>query len=278
VSNSNPTASDVRELVDLVTAHSLAADAPYLAGTDIPALIVPDGWTVKPLIDPRYLEHPQRKGGEFQFENPADFAAYVLEHCTDGTTVWLTPGGRSIGMTAIVDDHSQAEAGWGEHRAHLTLRTGTAWQRIRDVAGKALSQREFSELLDDLQDVLVDPTGSDLLTLVDTMEGTATQKVLASNISGHSARITLEAGQSVKSASGLEVPTKIVAELQPYRHLEFGLRVVLRVRIIVVDGHLTFVLTIVKAEDLVEAAETFLLDTVRAALNGRPVWRGTPTR
>lgn len=270
--------SDVAELVAMVTGDTLAGRALAIAETDIPAVVVPAGWKVEHLYNEQLLDRPHRKRGTVRFEHPDDFAGYIRTHHTDGTTIWLLPRTDDLSMVAVLDDHADDEPGWGEHRAQLTLRTSTAWQRILTAsAAKAMSQREFAELLDDLQDVIVDPAGSDMLQLVDSLEGTATQKVIANNVTGHSVSVTLEAGQTVKSRAGLEIPTKVTVALAPYRHLEYAVRFQLRIRIIVTDGQLVFGLSIVKLEDLIEAAQATLASHIEEALVGEvPVWHGSP--
>lgn len=272
------TASDLRQLVHMLTADSIAQRVLLMDGTDTPAVVVPDGWNVRHLHDETLLPAPRRKTGTVRFEAPGDFAQYVEDHLDEGTTLWLAPSTNQLRLVAVLDDHRSGDlAGWAQHRAELQLRTSTAWQRILDVAGKPMSQRDFAELLDDLQDVIVDPQGSAMLDLVDSLEGTATQKVIANNVTGHSMSVTLEAGQSVKSRAGLEIPTKVTVQLQPYRHLEYAVKFQLRVRIIVADGQLVFSLSIVKLEDLIEQAQDQLAQAVTAAISDmRPVWRGTP--
>lgn len=273
------TASDLRQLKDMLTGDTIAQRVLLMDGTDVPAVIVPKGWEVQHLHNETLLDRPTRKRGVVSFEAPGDFADYVLGHSHEGTTLWLIPSGNHLTMTAVLDDHDEAGAGWAQHRAQLDLRTSTAWQRILDAATprKALSQRDFAELLDDLQDVIVEPAGTGMLELVDSLEGTATQKVIASNVTGHSVSVTVEAGQSVKSKGGLEIPTKITVHLQPYRHLEFAVRFQLRVRIVVTDGQLQFGLSIVKLDDLIERAQDALAAVVDNAIeHAVPVWRGMP--
>lgn len=271
------TTSDVGNLVDIITGDVIANRALAMAETDIPAVVIPDGWKLQHLYNEALLDRPHRKTGTVAFEAPDDFAEYVEDHLAEGSTLWLLPSPTALSIVAVLDDHHD-QAGWAQHRATLNLRTSTAWQRILDaVRAKVMGQREFAELLDDLQDVVVEPQGSAMLELVDSLEGTATQKVIANNVTGHSASVTLEAGQSVKAKSGLEVPTKITVELQPYRHLSYAVRFQLRIRIVVDDGRLVFGLSIVKLEDLIEAAQDALASAVHEAIGqARPVWRGTP--
>ena len=271
-------ASDLRQLKDMLTGDTIAQRVLLMDGTDVPAVIVPRGWEVQHLHNETLLERPTRKRGVVHFEAPGDFAQYVEDHIHEGTTLWLLPSGNSLTMSAVLDDHAETQPGWADHRAKLTLRTSTAWQRILDAAAlKAMAQRDFAELLDDLQDVIVEPAGTAMLELVDSLEGTATQKVIASNVTGHSVSVTVEAGQSVKSKAGMEIPTKITVQLRPYRHLQYDVRFQLRVRIVVNDGQLQFGLSIVKLDDLIERAQDALADDVARALSlARPVWRGVP--
>lgn len=259
---------------DAVIARQFDVD-PYSA--EAIGVVVPDGWRAE-VIDPadheRLLGQPRRATGRARFADPAGMADYIARHGTPGTTLWLDP--RFPRAVAVLNDHPPLASGWGDHRAELELLATADWQALNRLAdGAWTDQRTFAERLEDVVDLVKSHDGAALLTLVNNLVGTSSRKVVTADLTGSSSTVTFEAATSVKAPGGVDVPSALTVEVRPYRYLDFGARVRVRVRARVHQDALQLRAELVHPDVIAEA----VLDALADALAGEHVptgWIGTP--
>lgn len=93
--------------------HVLQAGLEYI-------VVVPGGGSLARFDTYDRSPYPARKTGEFEFVDVDSFTAYVNQHKIDGTTLYFDPD--FLHVTAVLNDHTAASAGWGDHRAMVILR------------------------------------------------------------------------------------------------------------------------------------------------------------
>lgn len=134
------------------------------------SVTVPDGYHRETIDLERYGLAPARSTGTVRLQTVDDFAGYVRRHDDQaGTTVWADiDTGR---LVAVIDDHTQEGAGWGEHRAELVLKPTEEWRHWEAMNGKLMDQEAFAEHVEDGMGEIVEPSAADLLDIVTTMQG-----------------------------------------------------------------------------------------------------------
>lgn len=119
-----------------------------------------------------FLPAPRRKRGRVQLHTGESLARYVNGHAEAGRTA-LYGDVDSLSVVAVLNGHDDSDstaAGWGDHRATLTLRLTPEWKAWADKDGDGFSQTEFAEFLEDHLADIATPPGADLLELAKTFE------------------------------------------------------------------------------------------------------------
>lgn len=161
------------------TATRATKPDPLLIGTvtgavGLYSVIVPAGATQVTInteeIAARYRVHPWRKTGTVNLTTPASLSHYVGAHKTVATELYGTWRERRV--VAVLNDHAAAAAGWGDHRAILTLAATPEWLTWEYLDGKYLSQVEFAEHIINTTADIVSPDAADLLEMAETFSAT----------------------------------------------------------------------------------------------------------
>lgn len=112
---------------------------------------------------------PRRKQGAVALTTPASLTQYLNTHKGDGTEVYAD--WRSRRATAVLNDHG-GRAGWGDHRAVLTLMATPEWTAWTALDGKWLSQEDFAEHILATASDVVSPSAADLMEMAETFVAT----------------------------------------------------------------------------------------------------------
>lgn len=165
----------------------------------------------------QYRDTPARKKGAVVLTNPDSLSQYVNEHKSEATEVFAD--WRTRRAVAVLNDHSTGEAGWGDHRAVLTLVATPEWERWANLDRKWLTQEDFAEhILDTTADV-VSPDAADLLEMAETF--TARQSVdFKSGSRLRDGQRQLTYVENILAGAGesgnVTIPEKILLELAPF--------------------------------------------------------------
>lgn len=149
--------------------------------TALYSLVVPPGSQhvvidTERLLAP-YKPGPRRKTGKVELTTPASLTQYVNAHKVDGSTIYAD--WRARRAVAVLNDHTDAllaneesPAGWGDHRAVLTLMATPEWTAWTALDGKWLSQEDFAEHILATAGDVVAPSAADLLEMAETFVAT----------------------------------------------------------------------------------------------------------
>lgn len=149
------------------------AEPTELADDQAYAFVVPEGASVE-VVDvdrEKRLDHPRRKRGTVELVQAASLIAYVSDHDEKDGRTRLFADVRGQRVVAVLNGPN-AEPGWGDHKAILTLTTTPEWRRWTARDGAIGGQVEFAEHIEDCLDDIVEPPGADLLELAQTFEAT----------------------------------------------------------------------------------------------------------
>lgn len=170
------TTNDMQHIDDVQAAIAVTREAeagvlrPIDDSVRLYSVTVPMGYHRETIDLERYGLRPSRAVGTVRVQTVDDFSLYVARHDDpEATTVWADiDTGKLVG---VIDDHSDADAGWGEHRVELTLKPTEAWLHWTKRSGTLMDQETFAEHVEDGMSEIVEPSAAELLDIVTTMQG-----------------------------------------------------------------------------------------------------------
>lgn len=205
--------------------------------TELYAVVVPDGNSLELIEVESYLapykDHPRRKTGRISLTTAASLTQYVNTHKVAGSEIFADWRRRQA--VAVLDDHAETDAGWGEHRATLTLVATPEWKRWDERDGLWMNQAEFAEHITDTAADVVAPDTADLLEMAETFSASKSVQFK----SGHrlkDGQRQLTYVENIDASSGthgdVTIPDTILLKLAPFDGadaVEIGARVRYRI-------------------------------------------------
>lgn len=267
---------DAQVIVDTAQA---AAGERELDVTKVYGVMVPQGAEHK-FVDPQaFAPFPRRKRGSRVVYTPASLIEYVLAHAPDDkdgdTTLWGDVETSTI--VALLNDHQVGVAGWGDHRATLTLRHPPAWKRWMGLNGKLVDQQQFAEHIEQSLPEVVEPDGATMLEIAQSFLATRSVE-FKSDQRLTSGQVKLQYEETIAARAGakgdLQVPQEITVALSPYEGMD-AFRITARLRFRINDGDLRVGYVLDRPEELLRAAFNEVVATV-ANETGIAVWHGKP--
>ena len=222
---------------------------------------------------------PERKTGAVVFYTAESFAEYVGRHSQPGddteATIWGDVRGPVV--KAVLDDHSKALTGWGEHRAHLMLRPTVAWTTWVAHDGKYLDQVAFAEQVEDRLVDIVEPDGALMLELAQSFQATSQANFRADQRLA-SGEVKLRWEETVNASAGgagdLKIPATFVLGIEPFEGSS-PFKVTARFRYRIREGTLKLGYKLERPEDVLQTAFDEVLEHIAAA-TGLTTWSGNP--
>lgn len=186
-------------------------------------VLVPTGQKPELLdLDP-YQPVPRRARGTVNVATVDSLVAYVKKHDNaDTSTLWVHPDNGKI--VAVLNDHgpdggATNGAGWGDHRALLTLQPTPEWEAWQQLDGRQLPQERFAEHIEDRLVDIVQPSGADLLDIVQTLTGaTAVEWKSGTRLQDGTVQLRYEETMTAKAGQkgDLEIPSVFVLAIAPF--------------------------------------------------------------
>lgn len=221
----------------------------------------------------RFLDFPRRKTGTFQVHTGAAFIAYLAKHALEETEVWADIERRTV--TAVINAHDKAVAGWGDHRVELKLQHTPAWSTWTKHDGANLAQSAFAELLDDRAQDVVDP---DAATLMEITRSFKAAKKVAFESGTHlsTGQVQFVYREDVEGTAGtkgeLSMPEQFWIALTPFEGGQ-TYKVLARLRFSISQGGLLLKYVLDRPAEYVRTAFDDVLDLIRAGVEA-PVFHG----
>jgi uncharacterized protein YfdQ (DUF2303 family) len=266
---------EAQVIVD-ITREAEAGKLVELDPTKLYSAVVPRG-TERQTIDLReYLDAPVRAKGTVTAQTVDDFARYITRHdTTDGTTVWVDMDTALI--VGVLDDHGQEAPGWGQHRARLQLKPTDEWSHWTSLDGRLVDQETFAEHIEDGLKEIVDPAGTVMLEVAQSMQGhTKSDWKQAKRLSDGSISFVYheEATATAGGAGEMQIPERFVLGIAPFLGEE-AYKVNARLRYRVTGGNLTIGYKLDRPGDVVRDAIDHIADRLAAQFADR-VFIGKP--
>lgn len=241
------------------------------------ALVLPPGHNVESFDLDAYQEHPARKHGHVQLHDADSLIEYVNRHNDPATTtLWAHLDTGTV--VAVLNDHANADdAGWGDHRATLTLQTTEDWRHWLSQDGKLLDQRKFAEHLEDGADAIVSPTAAEMLEIAQTFHALNNVQFRSANQLA-SGEVQLLYQENVEATAGqkanIEVPRVFELGLAPFEGTD-NYRVQARFRYRINEGRLVLSYKLIRPDRIRKSAFADVLETIAGGV-GHAVLLGVP--
>lgn len=254
-----------------------ASEPDIVSPGDILSLVVPAGAQHKLIDLEEHLDRPRRKRGTVELTDVDSLIRYVNAHKGDGTELYADVDRTKV--VAVLNGHEH-EAGWGDHRAVLTLRPSTEWKRWSGKNGDTLTQTAFAEHIEESLDDIVEPAAASVLEMAQTFEASKSVEFRSSSMlsSGQRQLNYVETIEARAGAHGqLTVPTEFVLGLRPFEGTD-RYKVTARFRYRINDGKLAVAYVLDKPQDVIEAAFADILGLLEDDDGGTGIQalRGTP--
>lgn len=219
------------------TAYEAARPNPISDDAPLYTVVVPAGASMQTIDVEASLAWtkptPLRKKGQVSLTTPASLSQYLNAHKIEGTEVYADWRARKA--VAVINDHAEQGAGWGDHRATLTMQATPEWAAWTALNGKWLSQEEFAEHIIDTAADVVSPDAADLLEMAESFNATKSVSFKSGNRLRDGQRqltyvetIDAQAGK----AGNVVIPESILLKLAPFdgaEPVEMGARIRYRI-------------------------------------------------
>lgn len=266
--------TDTKAVIDT----AITAAEPASLGSGLHSVIVPAGAQsvvidTGKLLEP-YQPTPLRKKGQVALTTPASLSQYVMAHKVDGTEIFAD--WRQRKAVAVINDHGTA-AGWGDHRATLTLVATPEWSRWAALDSKWLTQEEFAEHILDTTFDVVDPPAAELMEMAETFVATkAVNFRSGSRLKDGQRQLTYVETIDAQAgpAGNLTIPERILLRLAPFDGAEM-VEMSARVRYRINDGALRLGYVLDRPDLVLREAFAGVMAGIETATGITALW-GTP--
>ena len=204
------------------------------------------------------------------------FNRYVSEFKGGNRTMVFAKVGNDGGtITAIFDFHgTSGEAGWCQHRAVFTPAISEEWKRWTGVNKKKLGQAEFALFLEDNLSTVSEPSGADLLQIINTIEVDGKVEFRsAQRLQDGSVRFLYQNEQKAKSGE-LEVPAEFTLRM-PIFEGEPAFQIQARLRYRLAAGEFGLWFELINPHRTVRDALELVVNRISTGTGITPL-RGTP--
>jgi hypothetical protein len=269
--------------------------------------LVPEGSRVETVDLADYLPRPLRQAGHVALRDHTSLIEYVAGYLhPTRTTLWGDVDKATV--SAVLDDHERRiptllpdsptvttaagavlamadsgiplddlRAGWGQHRATLTLRLTPEWKAWTGADGRLMTQGDFAEFIEDNAQAIAQPDPATFLEIAQTFQA----KRNLDFESGHrvqSGEVAFVYKETMNAKAGqkgqLSIPDAFTLNLAPFEGGDV-FPILARFRYRIVDGTLGLGFRLHRPDEVKLLAFNTITGQVSDAL-GLPVLAGTP--
>ena len=219
-----------KEAVQLITDTALMATGKAL-NTYSPTAILPEGAKVVDLE--KYQIGRSRFRGTLSTNSLVDFSAYVTERAVEGARGFINQD--AMACTLIFNLGTDVAPGHADDRAVLSLKSSAGYKAAQEVPGRAMSQKDLSDWIEDWNTslVAVDEAGQHM-SIVKAIAAVRTITIKASSESDHAVsetRTSRSVMDQIEATSKETLPASLVFSVVPYEGLSMR-EITLRVSVI----------------------------------------------
>lgn len=262
--------TSARDIID----NALEGATPYILDEgETYAMPGDDGQKV--VVSLEALRHtPDSTRGVYQPATVGALVEYVTEFKGAKSSVWVHPTEGKV--IAILDDNAPGEAGWGRHRAELSLITTPEWEFWVEDTGTLLEQQQFAEKIEDGLGDIETPDGAEMLEIVQSIQ-TKTDVQFRSKIDLGSGEVRFAYDEDQAATAGkagtLAIPAEFTLAIAPFVG-EDPFRITARFRYRATGGNLRLGYKLERTDEAIRTVLDGIADRLRKSFDR--VFIGTP--
>lgn len=172
-----------------------------------------------------FLPHPSRRRSTPVFKTAESFVRYVNNQRGDNSQIFVNMTDTDASMVGVLDFHtvdSGKPGSWCTHRPRLDLQQTVDWKRWMASNKMAFEQVGFALFLEENENLFVEPSGAQLLEIVQTLEGKADVRFHSGiRLQSGQHRLNYEEEISMKGSTGvqqasIELPSLLTVGIAPF--------------------------------------------------------------
>ena len=269
------TSSDLQAAIDYIQKNENDIIGKVVKVNEIPFLIKKNGFEFKDLST--LLDAPQFIDDTAQLSDVDSFIEYYNRFCNDDSTIYYDI--ENAAFNAVIDHHhNDGQPEWGKHIAKYTCPKTPEWKSWLNGSGAKMDQEAFSLFIEDNLNEILEPTGTQMLDVVSSLEATK-------NVNFRSA-LRLDNGQTqlnyVENIEGqagtngqLSIPSTIKLGMRLFAGGE-GYEIDARFRYRIKNGSLIMWYELIRPHKVNEAAIEGILSIVKEKMNKGYLLNGSP--
>lgn len=270
---------ETKENKTLLDAGAALAGTCVMEGSDIPFVVVPDGYTVKDLE--HLLPAPTRKRAAVQMHDADSFCAYFDTHRSRDANIYadIDNGSERFVVLAVFDDNCGDFAGWRDHTCTLVRRPSVEWKRWNSKCPAIMGQADFASFLEEnLVDVAPAegmPTGSEILQMALAFERTADKRLKSKvNLQSGGVRFEYVDDDTAETRTSMQVVNRFCIGIPVFDGATVAYQIEARLKYRDNSGKLTFWYELIRPDRAFKQAVTEELESI-SLKTGRTILRGT---
>ncbi|MCO5364778.1 YfdQ family protein [Pseudomonas alliivorans] len=219
-----------KEAIQLITDTALIADGKVL-DTVTPTIVLPEGAKVVNLE--QFGAGRSRFRGTFSTNSLVDFAKYVTDRANIDAKGFINQ--EEMTCSVLFNLGNEDAPGHADDRAVLKLKPTAAYQAVQAISGRAMSQKDMSDWIEDWHSTL-SAVGEDMqnISLVKAIAAVRTISVKATSESDHTVsetRASRSAMDAIEATSKETLPTSLIFSTVPFEGLQLR-EIILRISVI----------------------------------------------
>lgn len=236
--------SEVLDTQDIVLSKTVFTVGEH----SVPYIVVPEDYQAVNLEET--MSQPLRVRENIEALSVESFADYIKRFGDVDTIVKVDTG--RLTFQAIIDYHSgKDDPAWCAHRANYRCQLSAEWQDWINNSNHGMSQEAFAEFLENHSASIVEPDGSEILSLVTKLN------IVRKAVFGSAIRLAtgeLQFSYSEDNQKGtVEIPEKIKLGLPVFKNGTSYIQWI-RLRYRLKEGVITFYYSLISPEKNVEDA------------------------
>lgn len=224
-----------------------------------PFVVIPKDFTTQDIEE--YLPKPTATRATVAAKTVASFIAYVQRFKKPASTIYADLDCTTL--KAVIDHYDEESTSWNNHSVKYACPISKEWKRWCQRSEHRFNQTELAEFLEDNVEFIIDPNGSDLLSMVNNFK-VIRQATFGSKVNVSSGEIKFEFQDETQKGS-VKVPEVITLALAPF-HNGTPYKVKARFFYRVKEGALTLWYKLIDPEKIIEDAFKDVCDQVQEAL------------
>jgi uncharacterized protein YfdQ (DUF2303 family) len=211
-----------------------------------------------------YLATPLRKKAKVSFSSTISFTQYVGLFKDDTTQAF---GNKDTGeIVARLDYHSSLnDASYGDHIATLKLLHSPEWRAWTGIDGKAISQVQFAEFLEQHELDVIEPASAEVMEAV--LELQAKRSVSfkrAIDLTSGRTQLLYEDVEEGKGKGEIKLPKELTLGLSVY-DFSAPVQIIVKLRYRISDeGKLSFIVSLIRPHKAVDEAFGLVVAQIEA--------------